>query len=38
MSTEPVVAHVPDTARRVAIHRAIESERADALFHDPYAA
>jgi len=28
---------VSDTARWVAIYRAMESERADALFRDPYA-
>src|SRR5213594_93312 len=29
--------HVSDTARWVALYRAMESERPDALFHDPYA-
>jgi methyltransferase (TIGR00027 family) len=33
----PAVAHVSDTARWVAMYRALESERPDALFHDPYA-
>jgi methyltransferase (TIGR00027 family) len=28
---------IGDTARMVAFYRALESERADALFHDPYA-
>jgi methyltransferase (TIGR00027 family) len=32
-----VVRHVSDTARWVAFYRAMESERPDALFHDPYA-
>jgi methyltransferase (TIGR00027 family) len=36
--TEPVVSHVSDTARWVAVYRARESERADALFRDPLAA
>src|SRR5437773_12526210 len=31
------IQHVSDTARWVAIYRAIESERPDALFHDPFA-
>jgi methyltransferase (TIGR00027 family) len=31
------ITHVSDTARWVAMYRAMESERADALFHDPYA-
>ena len=29
--------NISDTARWVAIYRAIESERPDALFHDPFA-
>jgi methyltransferase (TIGR00027 family) len=29
--------HVSDTARWVAVYRAMESERPDALFHDPFA-
>jgi methyltransferase (TIGR00027 family) len=29
--------HISDTARWVAVYRAMESERSDALFHDPYA-
>lgn len=31
------IAHVSDTARWVAVYRAMESERPDALFHDPFA-
>jgi methyltransferase (TIGR00027 family) len=31
------VSHVSDTARWVAMYRAMESERSDALFHDPWA-
>jgi methyltransferase (TIGR00027 family) len=31
------LAHVSDTALWVAVHRATESKRKDALFHDPYA-
>ena len=31
------ITHVSDTARWVAIYRAMESERPDAIFHDPYA-
>jgi methyltransferase (TIGR00027 family) len=29
--------HVSDTARWVAVYRAMETERPDAIFHDPYA-
>ena len=32
-----LVADVSETACWVALHRALESERPDALFHDPYA-
>jgi methyltransferase (TIGR00027 family) len=32
-----LVSHVSDTARWVAVYRAMESERPDALFHDPWA-
>lgn len=32
-----VITGVADTARWVAVYRAMESERPDALFHDPYA-
>ncbi|MGD8330711.1 MAG: SAM-dependent methyltransferase [Acidobacteriota bacterium] len=35
--SEPLVNHVSDTALWVAIYRAMESERADPLFVDPYA-
>ncbi len=35
--TEPLINHVSDTAFWVAHYRALESERADALFHDPLA-
>ena len=34
--TTPIT-HVSDTAHWVAMYRAMESERTDALFHDPYA-
>jgi methyltransferase (TIGR00027 family) len=37
MPTSTPITHVSDTARWVAIYRAMESERPDALFHDPYA-
>lgn len=33
----PLIRSVSDTARWVAFHRATESERPDAIFHDPYA-
>ena len=36
MSTSPI-SNVSDTARWVAVYRAMESARPDALFHDPYA-
>ncbi|HVZ47900.1 MAG TPA: class I SAM-dependent methyltransferase [Gemmatimonadaceae bacterium] len=36
-SAPGTISHVSDTARWVAIYRAMESERPDALFHDPYA-
>lgn len=35
--SEPLVRNVSDTARWVAVYRAMESERPDALFHDAYA-
>lgn len=35
--SEPLISNVSDTARWVAIYRAIESARPDALFQDPYA-
>jgi methyltransferase (TIGR00027 family) len=34
---KPIITHVSDTAHLVASYRAIESERPDALFHDPLA-
>ncbi len=34
----PLIENVSDTARWVAMYRAMESARPDALFHDPYAA
>ncbi|MGW4531920.1 class I SAM-dependent methyltransferase [Nocardia sp. NPDC004340] len=34
---KPIISTVSDTARWVAVYRAIESERPDALFHDPLA-
>jgi methyltransferase (TIGR00027 family) len=37
MATSNPITHVSDTARWVAIYRAMESERPDALFSDPYA-
>lgn len=37
MPASASVSHVSDTARWVAIYRAMESERPDALFHDPWA-
>jgi len=37
MSSASPIRNVSDTARWVAIYRAMESERADALFHDPFA-
>ncbi len=36
-ATSGKIEHVSDTARWVALYRAMESERPDALFHDPYA-
>jgi methyltransferase (TIGR00027 family) len=37
MDNSPPVTHISDTARWVAFYRAMESERPDALFRDPYA-
>jgi methyltransferase (TIGR00027 family) len=34
---EPLIRNISDTARWVAMYRAMESERPDALFRDPYA-
>jgi methyltransferase (TIGR00027 family) len=36
-STEPLIRNVSDTARWVAVFRATESERPDAVFRDPFA-
>jgi len=35
--TEPLIRDISDTARWVAVYRARESERPDAIFRDPYA-
>jgi methyltransferase (TIGR00027 family) len=35
--TEPLIRNISDTARWAAVFRARESERPDALFHDPFA-
>ena len=35
--TSNPIRNVSDTALWVAVYRAMESERPDALFHDPYA-
>jgi len=37
MAADAPLSHVSDTARWVAMYRALESERPDALFNDPYA-
>ncbi len=37
MSTESLIADVSDTARWVAVYRAMETERPDAIFRDPFA-
>jgi methyltransferase (TIGR00027 family) len=37
MASEPLIRNVSDTARWVAVYRAQESSRPDALFHDPFA-
>src|SRR5262249_12211260 len=37
MSSQPAIRNISDTAAMVAIYRAWESERADAVFHDPFA-
>ena len=37
MSDETLIGHVSDTARWVAVYRAMETERPDALFRDPFA-
>ena len=35
--TQPIIRNVSDTARWVAFYRAMESERPDAVFRDPFA-
>jgi methyltransferase (TIGR00027 family) len=37
IATPPLISHVSDTARWVAFYRAMESERPDAHFRDPFA-
>ena len=37
MPTSTPISHVSDTAHWVAMYRAMESERPDALFRDPHA-
>ncbi len=37
MSPEPAIRNISDTARWAAMYRAIETDRPDALFRDPYA-
>lgn len=37
MSNAPLIRNVSDTARWVAVYRAMETERPDAIFHDPFA-
>ena len=37
MTRTPLVSHISDTARWVAMYRAFETERPDAIFRDPYA-
>jgi methyltransferase (TIGR00027 family) len=37
MDSTPPLRHISDTALWVAVYRAEESERTDAVFHDPYA-
>src|SRR5512147_2172055 len=37
MSDAHQISHVSDTAHWVAVYRAMETERPDAIFHDPYA-
>jgi methyltransferase (TIGR00027 family) len=36
-NSEPLIRNISDTARWVATYRARETERADAVFHDPFA-
>jgi len=37
MTAPAPISHISDTARWVAVYRAMESERSDAIFRDPYA-
>ncbi len=37
MSEAPLISHVSDTARWVAVYRAMETERPDPIFRDPFA-
>src|SRR3989441_5301510 len=37
MVNGPLIRHISDTARWVAVYRARETQRTDALFRDPYA-
>jgi methyltransferase (TIGR00027 family) len=37
MADEPLIRDISDTARWMAVYRARESEREDAVFHDPFA-
>lgn len=37
MSAEPVIRNISDTARWAAMYRALETDREDALFRDPFA-
>ena len=37
MPPSSLITHVSDTARWVAVYRALETERPDAIFHDPFA-
>ena len=36
-ASEPLIRNISDTARWIAFHRAMETDRPDALFRDPYA-
>jgi O-methyltransferase involved in polyketide biosynthesis len=36
-SDAPLISHISDTARWVAVYRAMETERPDAIFRDPFA-
>ncbi len=37
LAKEPLIRNISDTARWAAIHRAVETDRRDALFRDPFA-